>query len=144
MAKIERTVTINAPVEKVFTYIADPMTLLEYLPSMMEVKDVTLTDEGVGSHYRWVYKMAGIRFEGESTVIEFVPNERRVAQTKRGIVSTWTWVFEVHDGGTKLNLTVEYTIPIPVLSKLAEALVLRQNERMADVAMSNVKDKMES
>jgi len=58
MAKIERTVTINAPVEKVFTYIADPMTLLEYLPSMMEVKDVTQTDEGVGSRIggstRWL------------------------------------------------------------------------------------------
>jgi uncharacterized protein YndB with AHSA1/START domain len=144
MAKIERTVIINAPVEKVFAYITDPMTLLEYLPSMMDVKDVTLTEQGIGSHYRWVYKMAGIPFEGESTVIEFIPNVRRVVQSKRGIVSTWTWAFEPHDGGTKLSLVVEYVIPVPVLRKLAEALMLRQNERMSDLAMTNVKERMES
>jgi len=61
MAKVERSITINAPVEKVFAYIENP----------------------------------------------------------------------------------EYTIPIPVLGKLAEALVLRQNEREADLAMANIKDRME-
>ncbi len=41
MAKVEKSITINAPVEKVFAYIEDPMNQLEYLPSIVEVKDVT-------------------------------------------------------------------------------------------------------
>lgn len=141
MAKIEKTITINAPVEKVFAYVEDPMSNPEWLPGVVEVKDVT--GQGVGSHFRWVYKMVGMRLEGESTTTEYVSNRRIVTQSKGGAVSTWTWTFEPHDGGTKLNLVVEYTIPVPVLGKLAEALVLKQNEREAGLAMANIKARME-
>jgi len=141
MAKVERSITINAPVEQVFAYIEDPMNNLDWLPSLIEVKDVT--GSGVGQHYRWAYKMAGLRFKGENTVTEHIPNERKVEQSKGGIVSTWTYSFEPHDGGTKMELVIEYTIPVPVLGKLAEKLVLRRNEREADLAMGNIKDKME-
>ena len=144
MAKIERTIAINAPVEKVFAYMGDPMSMLEYLPEMVEVKDVALTEQGVGSRYRWIYKLVGIRFEGESVVTEFVPNRRRVSETRRGIVSTWTWDFESSDGGMKLSLIVEYIIPVPVLGKLAEAVVLRQQEAMTDLVLANIKGRMES
>jgi uncharacterized membrane protein len=143
MAKLEKSVTINAPVEKVFAYMGDPMSQLEWLPSMEEVKDVTTTEEGVGTHFRWVYKMAGMSFNGETTVTEHVQDQRRVIQSKGGIDSTWIWTFEPHDGGTKLSLNLEYTVPIPVLGKLAEKLVLKQNEREAEKAMKNIKAKLE-
>jgi uncharacterized membrane protein len=138
---VERSITINAPVEKVFSYIEDPTNELEWIPSLVEVEDVT--GQGAEIHFRWAYKMAGIRLEGESTNTEYIPNKRIATQSKGGIVSTWTLTFEPHDSGTKLNLVVEYTIPVPVLGKLAEALVLRQNEREADLALANIKDRME-
>jgi carbon monoxide dehydrogenase subunit G len=141
MARVERSITVNAPVEKVFAYLDDPMTQLAWLPGMVEVKDVT--GKGVGSHFQWTYKMVGVHFRGRGTVIEHVSDERIVVESKGGIVSTWTWTFEPHDGGTKLNLDIEYTVPVPVLGKLAEALVLKQNEREADLAMANIKAKME-
>jgi carbon monoxide dehydrogenase subunit G len=141
MAKIEKSITINAPVEEVFAYVDDPMSQLEYLPSMVEVKDVT--GQGVGAHFRWTYKMAGLRFEGETTMTGYTPNERMVVQSKGGIVSTWNWTFTPEDGGTKINLTVEYTIPVPVLGKLGEALILKQNERETGQAMANIKAKLE-
>ncbi|MHC4572330.1 MAG: SRPBCC family protein [Planctomycetota bacterium] len=141
MAKIERSITINAPVEQVFAYIENPMNNLEWIPSVIDIKDVT--GSGVGQHHRWTYKMAGIRLQGETTVTEHIPNQRSVAQSKGGAVSTWIFTFEPHDGGTKLNLDIEYTIPVPVLGNLAEKLVLRRNEREADLAMANIKDKME-
>ena len=40
MAKVEKTITINAPVEKVFSYVEEPINLPEYWPSMVEVRDV--------------------------------------------------------------------------------------------------------
>ena len=141
MAKLERSITINAPVEKVFAYIENPMNELEWLPSTIEVKDVN--GQGVGTHSRFAYKIVGIRFEGESTITEHVPNKRLVTESKGGIVSTWTWTFQPHDNGTRLSVVVDYTIPIPVLGKIAEAFVLRQNEREADLAMANIKGRLE-
>jgi len=141
MTRIGKSVTINGAVDKVFAYVADPMNAPEWLPSMMEVTDVT--GSGVEQHYRWKFKMAGVPLKGESTVSEHIPNERRVTESKGGVISTWTYTFEPHDGGTKFGIDIEYTIPVPVLGKLAEKLVLKRNERAADMGMENIKDKME-
>ena len=43
-----------------------------------------------------------------------------------------------------MNLTVDYTIPVPVLGKFAEALVLKQNEREADLATASLKGILEA
>jgi len=143
MAKGETSTTINAPVEKVFAYMEDPTSIPEWMPACMEVRDVTVTEQGVGTHWRWVYKMAGLLFEGETTRTEYIPNRRIVSQSKGGVVSTFSWTFEPHDGGTKVDLVVEYTVPVPVLGKVAEAVVLRQHEREADLMWANIKARME-
>ena len=37
----------------------------------------------------------------------------------------------------------EYTIPVPVLGKLAEKLVLKRNRRESDMSMENIKERLE-
>lgn len=141
MAKVKKSIIINSPVEKVFNYISDPMSQLEWLPSMMEVKNVNGSE--VGQKYHWKYRMAGVPLEGETTVIEYIPNKRIMTKSKGGANSTWIFDFETQDGGTKVDLEIEYSIPVPVIGKLAEKIVLRRNEREGDLAMANIKDKME-
>jgi coenzyme Q-binding protein COQ10 len=141
MAKVKRSITINAPVEKVFNYLADPMNQPEWVPSIMEIKDVS--GFGVGEHHLWTYKMAGVLLKGETTTTEHIPNERIVTQSKGGVTSTWIFNFETHDGGTMMELDIEYTIPIPVIGKLAEKIVLKRNEREADSALANIKETLE-
>ncbi len=46
MARVERSITINAPVEKVFAYIIDPTNELESIPSITDIRNVK--GEGVG------------------------------------------------------------------------------------------------
>ena len=143
MPKRETTITINAPVEKVFSYLQDePTNLLEIWPSMVEVKDMKRLPNG-GTSFRWVYKMVGMRFEGTSEDIEYISNQRVVTKTKGGIEATYTWTFQPEDGGTKMTVEVEWSVPVPVLGKLAEALIIRQQEREFDLVLANLKDKME-
>ena len=75
MVKAVKTITIKAPVEKVFDYLSEPTNLPEIWPSLVEIKDVQKLPSG-GNRNRWVYKMAGIRLEGtsESEDTECVPN----------------------------------------------------------------------
>jgi uncharacterized protein YndB with AHSA1/START domain len=143
MAKVTRTITINAPVERVFGYINDPTNLPEVWPSMVAVKDVQRLPNG-GNRLRWVYKMAGVRLEGLSEDTEVVPNERVVSETKDGIESTITWTFQPEAGGTKVTFEAEYTVPIPVLGKVAEALIVKLNENEAGVLLANLKARMEA
>jgi uncharacterized membrane protein len=143
MAKGETTLTINAPVDKVFGYVNEPTNLPEIWPSMVEVKDVQRLPNG-GTSFRWVYKMAGMRFEGTTEDTEYVPNQRVVSKSTGGIESTFIWTFQPEDGGTKLTVEVEYTVPIPLLGKVAEASIVRQNERELDLVQANLKARMEA
>ena len=141
MATVERSVTINAPVEKIFSYISNPRNELEWLPSVIDVRHIV--GKGVGQRFSWTYKMIGIPFNGETSVAEYIPNELIVYETTGGIDSTWTWQFKPVAGRTQLQLAVEYTIPVIVLGKVAEWVVLRRNEREADMAITNIKERLE-
>ena len=141
MPTINKSININAPVEKVFAYATDPMNLTEWMVSISDVTDVT--GSGVGQNYHWKYKMAGVPLHGESTVREHVPNERTVTEGKGGVTSTFTWTFAPHEGGTKLSVKVDYSIPIPVLGKLAEKLVLKRNQREMVLNNQNIKERLE-
>ena len=59
MSKLEKSITINAPVEKVFDYIHNQTNLPEIWPSLIEITDMKPLANGGWSN-RWKYKMAGI------------------------------------------------------------------------------------
>ena len=88
--------------------------------------------------------MAGILLEGETTITELVPNKSLRTLSKGAVASDWLFLLEARDGKTELELTIEYTIPVPVLGKVAEKIMLKRNEREADLAMENIKEIMEA
>ena len=143
MAKVEKAIIISAPVEKVFGYIDDPTNQPEIWPSLVEMKDVQRLPNG-GTSARWVYKMAGMRFQGTSEDTERVANQRIVTKTKGGVESTQTWIFQPEAGGTRVSFKVEYTVPIPLLGKLAEAVIVKMNEREVELLLANLKVRMEA
>ena len=63
MPTLQKTITVKAPVEKVFKYIDEPTHLPEIWPSLFEVKDVESLPNG-GHSFAWFYNMAGNRFKG--------------------------------------------------------------------------------
>ena len=143
MVKVEGTAVVNAPVEKVFDYLADPHSNVDVMPGMVDVRDVEDPPSHVGGHFHWTYKMAGIKFDGETKILEWEKNRRVVTETKGGIRSRWTFSYEPAVPGTKMTVAVEYEVPVPVLGKLAEAIVRRQNEKELELMFSNVKARVE-
>ena len=142
MEKVHKTITIKAPIGKVFAFMNDPHNLTEIWPSMIEVKDV-MPAPGGGYNFGWVYKMAGMRLEGASETTEYIPDQRTVTKSVKGIQSQFTWVYEPLDDGTRLTVDVEYTVPVPVLGKLAESIIVKQNERESELLLENLKNRME-
>ena len=137
MARIDREIILETPIEKVFAYISEPSNLPEFWPSLIEVKDVQSLPNG-GYSARWLYKMVGKRFEGTGEYTRMFPNEFFVIETKGDIKSTITWTFRSRESITKVTFTIEYIIPFSVLSKLAEIMVLKINEQEADLIMANL------
>ena len=142
MAKVKKSIGISAPVEKVFNYLADQKSQPDWIPSMVEVWDTS--EPAVGNTFKWKYKMAGVLLEGETTVTELVPNKSLRTVSNGAVASDWLFLLEARDGKTELELTIEYSIPVPVLGKVAERILLKRNEREADLAIENLKVTMES
>ncbi len=138
----EKTITISAPVEKVFEYLTNPVNLLEVWPNMEEVKNVQSLPNG-GTCFHWKFKMAGMPIEGDSDTVEFVPNQHVVTDNTGGVPSHFDWTYRRADGGTELTVRVEYTVPVPLLGKLAEAVVVKINEHDAETLLANLKTRME-
>ena len=142
MVKVKKEITIKAPVEKIFGFISEPIHLPEIWPSLVEVSDVKRLPNG-GTSNRWVYKMAGMHLKGTSEDVERIINQRLVSKTKGGVESTQAWTFQPDAGGTKVTFEVEYTVPIPVLGKLAEAIIVKMNDHEGELILTNLKTRME-
>jgi len=142
VAKLTKSVVINAPVEKIFDYLDDPNNLPGIWPGMEAVSDVGRLSNG-GVCYKYVYKIAGMRLDGYSEDIEHVQNVRTVSKSSGGVDSTATVDFAPEGAGTRVTVVSEYVIPMPVLGKLAEAVVVKLSEQDAEALLANLKKKME-
>jgi uncharacterized membrane protein len=142
LVKVQKKVTIHAPIDKVFAYLGDPHNLPEIWPSMVEVKNVKPNPQG-GYNFGWIYKMGGMRFDGASETTEFVVNKHLVTQSTKGIESKFTWDYETIKDETQLILEIEYNVPVLLIGKFAEAILAKQNDREADLLLENLKNKME-
>lgn len=124
MVKAEGSVVIKAPVEKVFGLLQDTERLPEWLPLLIDVSDIK--GEGVGKTFKWTYKFLGIKFQGSSEIVEQVENRKSVVKSASGIEAVWNWDLAPEGKSTKVDLVVDYKIPVPVLGKFAEPFVVKQ------------------
>ena len=142
MIQYENSIVIKAPVNEVFAYADDFLTMPDWLPGLVEVHNVI--GAGEGRQCDWTFKMVGVLLRGQAVVVDSVPNERSTHQTIGMLEATWTSIVEPHEDGTKLIIEVEYAIPVPVLGRLAEHLTVRRMERDLESALLKVKDIIES
>lgn len=136
MAVIERSFVVKAPPEEVFAFLADHANDPRWLPGLVDSRN--FTGEGTDYRWEWTYRMAGISFDGTGHVVEHDPPRRHVVETRGGAVSRWEWTLTPEGEGTRISLRLEYTVPVAVVGKLAEKLLLSQNEKAADEGMANL------
>jgi Polyketide cyclase / dehydrase and lipid transport len=132
---------IEAPVETVFNFFRDPKNW-EELPHADRLKEVKVTEEGVGTCYRVVLPIPGVRIKAFGVFTEFIPNQRITDRSSLSLAGTLTFSFEPEGSGMKLTME---SYPrsiwrIPPLKELAERVMGRRHERY----MTALKAKMEA
>lgn len=143
MAHLKKSIVIQAPVNKVFEYLFEPTNLPEVWPSMVEVMEIQRPPDRK-YRFHWKYKMGGVVFDGETQTESFVQDQQVVSTSTGGIPSRFVWDYQPENGGTRLTVDIEYTVPVPLVGKLAEAVIVKMNEREADTLFANLKTRMES
>ena len=142
MHQYRETVEIKAPVQQVYDFINQPTNLPGVWPSLIEVSNVV--PRAGGHDWDWTYKMLGVRLKGHTKLEEAQPGRLLRTMSEGAIVSSFRWTFQGLNGsGTRLTCEIDYTMPTPVIGKLAEALAVKLNKREADALLANIKEVME-
>ena len=142
MPSYENSIAIDAGLSDVFAYVNEPKKFPDWVHGMIDVRNVI--GSGEGQQYEWTFKMVGMQFRGQSVAVNYIPDECAAYQSIGMIESIWTNIVEPLDRGTKLTIKLEYSIPTPVLGKLAEAITLRRNRRGLDATLLNAKEVLEA
>ncbi len=144
MIKFEKSIVIDAPVEDVFAYTADPKHLVDFWTGISEVTDVKRLPNG-GYSFKFVIKQAGMRFDVAAEYVEFVPSQRAVLKTHApGRESMLSLAFERIDGGkTRVRMVHEYVTLSVLAGKLDEAFLARMLEHANELTLESLKAHME-
>jgi uncharacterized protein YndB with AHSA1/START domain len=127
MPILEKEITVDAPVERVFEFVDSPKNLPQIWPGLFEIRDVSVLPNG-GHKFYWLYNMAGKQIKGTVETLEHVYNQRIVDKTTGDMESVITWTFSGSNGKTKVKFAAEYPTPLPFFAKKDEPFVLRLNE----------------
>ena len=148
MGRIEKTIEIEAPVEKVFAYVIDHENFVNNQPPDMEFKLLRKDDgpQRVGFTATVRAKVGGNVLEVEDETTELVKNKKYSGRQNGGSFKKFshTELFEPTEHGTKYTTIIEYELPYSLLGKIIDKLkVHKEMEKSFDYSMKQTKKDLE-
>ena len=143
MATLTRSITIDAPADKVFDRVLDIESFWTW-PDMVLV-DVRRTDDGVGSTARiWTHAF-GFHLEGGLEYTEVLRPERIKVTVGFALEHpTWTFTFVSADGGTTLTAQGEWHVNVPIVGPAFEKQMVKEHEEFVEQLLAKVKAAVEA
>jgi uncharacterized membrane protein len=122
VSTIKRSIDIDAPAERVWDLLEDVRRLPEYSASTDEVREAPERLTTVGQEYVQVGRMLGVKLKSRWRVIALDPGRLLSSEgtLAPGVRYTLTQTLEhLPDGGTRLNLEIDYTTPGGAVGRFA-------------------------
>ena len=149
LGRVERTLEIKAPVEKVWAFMTDWDRYREWAKSVEKFEVTSKQRSGVGVTIHEVGVLAGrYRYDVHHEITEFVENKiiaSRVVSGKgvrKGTKISWT--MKPTKVGTQLTYTSDYEVPYSIFGKIIERLIFRGRfEKQVEGWMENIKSLVE-
>ncbi|SRR6266516_2889378 len=122
MAKIKQSVTINQPVERVFSFVRDTRNTARWHPSLSEARATLEGPAQIRTQVTEVRTVVGRKMESNFEIVELEPNKRIVMKSVSGpFPLKVTILFESLGNATRITLDAD-TEPRGFL-KLADGMI---------------------
>ncbi len=139
LLRIEESVIIQAPQQKVFDFLTDPHFHPRIMPGLVDVSNIPPLPLQIGNCYEYRYQMFGVMLEGAWTVVNLVSPSCYEGRTSGDIVSHWRYQVEPQADGAHLTLSIEYEPPQTVLGRIQHTVLARINQKSAETFLHNLK-----
>ena len=141
MARIEKSIEINAPPDKVFSLI-NWDRVPEYYDSIKKVEWTSKPIMEVGATVHVISEIAGSKGEWDAEITEYKDNEKVSWRTTSGnLTIIYIALLDPTKAGTKLTTSFDYELPYSILGKLIDKLRVHKSlEKEAEQALQKMKD----
>jgi len=143
MARIEESIEIKRPVDKVFAYTTDAKSWPKWQSFILEAEQTSQGQIGIGTTFKGTNRMMGLRVEWAAKVMEYEPNRRWGKN-----ITFWSTIIEEHlifdhiEGGTKFTLV--YDMKVGGVLKLFSSMVVSSIRKQTKVSLNNLKSILEA
>ena len=147
MAKVTKSIEIEASPEKVFAFINDQEKMNELSKGFSEAKYTSKGPVGVGSTLHIVGKAGGSQAEWDMEITEFEKNKKVSMRSigASGLKMQGSHTLEPTAKGTRLTMTMEYELPGSILGKIIDKLkVSKDIEKSVEKQLMDVKKALEA
>ena len=143
MTRIERSITIERPVDEVWRFVHDWRNDRLWQTTLRESEQLTDGPVGVGTQVREVRQFLGLRVELAWEVTEYEPTTHSSIKGISGPVPlSGGYVLAPENGGTLFTVAGE--LDAHGLFKLAEPVFARMTARELETNLGHLKDLLES
>ena len=147
MPHIDASITVNAPVDKVFALARDIERYPEFMPDVKSIRILERDEKKQVSE--WIGLVSQFRIEMKWTE-EDVWDEATHTCTWRQIKGDFqqydgTWTFEpAADGGTEMKMSIDYRYEVPLIGPMLKALVRKLMAQNANDILAALKKQAEA
>ncbi len=146
MSRVQRTIDIEAPPERVFELLTDLDRLQEWATIAGDAVNPPAKPLAQGAKWKHKVKVAGVELEGDWNVVAIDP-PRLVEYEATRSEGGWLKMLQrvaPSGGGSRVELEVDYELPWGVLGQAVDKLLVeRRNEREAEESLENLKNILE-
>ena len=140
MPKVETSITINAPIEKVFHAIIELELAPQWSSGVSEVTNIKGNPEEKGSSADLAYHVLGMKFTQHMITSEIEKPRKAIRQMTGGFPGTIGFALEPQGQATKVDVRVDYSIPGGIIGKIANQLLLeRMNQKNIESTVEGLK-----
>ena len=145
MPAVTSTLEINAPVDRVYSFVADrPEGATAFIPGLNRISNVSSPAPAVGQTWEYEFNWFGLVITGQTRCTALDRQRTYQFQTLTGNPSTWTYRFEPRGAATGVTLEVDYDLPQGQIARFASQQVLeKMNQERAEEMLSNLKGLLE-
>ena len=143
MAKVERSILINASGDQIDVITRDGKRLAEWYAGVEKAEPDDVYPNP-GGKIVMTYKSGGAKFDITQTVLEWIEGQSAKYKMEGMITGTNQWVFTPEGGGILVKVTFDYEMPGGVLGKLADKMIVeRMNIENLEKSLENLKKLVE-
>ena len=143
MARIEESVEIKRPVDKVFAYTADAKSWTKWQSTFTETEQTSQGPVGVGTTFKGKIHMMGLTMKWTAKAIEFEPNRKFGKNIVCGSITNEQHnTYDPVEGGTRF--TIVYDMKVGGLMKLLSPMIVSSTRKALKQALSNLKNVLEA